>query len=58
MVRPLMRIFLLLLVALSFQGCSLWHRKPKPSTHIYSGDSPRIKNFDKPEAAGGELNTY
>ena len=32
--------------------------KPKSSAHIYAGDAPTIKFSDKPETAGGNINTY
>ena len=32
--------------------------KPKSSAHIYSGNAPTIKFSDKPESAGGHINTY
>ena len=32
--------------------------KPKSSAHIYAGDGPTIKFSDKPESAGGRINTY
>ena len=32
--------------------------KPKSSAHIYAGDAPTIKFSDKPESAGGNINTY
>lgn len=37
-------------------GCA--PRKPKSSARMYSGDAPSIKFSDKPESAGGHLNTY
>ena len=33
-------------------------RKPKSTAHMYSGDAPTIKYSDKPENAGGRVNTY
>lgn len=33
-------------------------RKSKSSARMYSGDAPTIKYSDKPESAGGHLNTY
>ncbi len=46
-----------LLMALS--GCSLFHRgAPKPSAHLYEGDSPALRFNDKPEVAGGAVNPY
>ena len=32
--------------------------KPKSSAHIYAGDAPTIKFSNKPESAGGNINTY
>ena len=32
--------------------------KPKSSAHIYEGNGPNIKFSDKPENAGGRINTY
>ena len=34
------------------------HRQSKSSAHMYSGDAPTIKYSDKPETAGGRMNTY
>ena len=57
-----MRAILLLcavLAVLPLSGC-LWGKKrqQKSQTHIYEGDAPGTRTFDKPEAAGGALNTY
>ena len=32
--------------------------KPKSSAHVYAGDGPTIKFSEKPESAGGRINTY
>lgn len=32
--------------------------KKKSSAHIYAGDGPSIKFSEKPESAGGSINTY
>jgi hypothetical protein len=32
--------------------------KPKSSAHVYEGDAPSIKFSNKPESAGGHINTY
>ena len=32
--------------------------KSKSSAHMYGGDAPTIKFSDKPESAGGNMNTY
>ena len=40
----------------AFGACA--RGKPKSSAHIYAGDAPSIKFSDKPENAGGHINTY
>ncbi len=52
---PLFCIALLL----TLPGCSLFHKKkPESSSHLYEGDAPTIRFNDKPENAGGAINTY
>ncbi len=49
----------LLLAALALSALGACARgKPKSSAHIYSGDAPTIKFSNKPESAGGHINTY
>jgi len=48
-----------LAVLLTLPGCSLFHKKkPESSSHLYEGDGPSIRFNDKPENAGGAINTY
>lgn len=50
---------LLCTLLLALSGCSLFHRgAPKPSAHLYEGDSPSLRFNDKPEVAGGAVNPY
>lgn len=49
-------LLLLLLATLLLPACA--HRPSKSSAHMYSGDAPTIKYSDKPETAGGHLQTY
>jgi len=50
------RLLLLAALALALPACA--SRQPKSSAHLYSGDAPTIKYSDKPESAGGHLQTY
>lgn len=51
--------FLLCSLVALLSGCSLFHRgAPKPSAHLYEGDSPTLRFTNKPEAAGGAVNPY
>ena len=59
-VRPMKKSRLPLLLAAAalclLPACA--SRKSKSSAHMYSGDAPTIKYSDKPESAGGRMNTY
>ena len=59
-VRPMKKSRLPLLLAAAalclLPACA--HRQSKSSAHMYSGDAPTIKYSDKPETAGGRMNTY
>jgi len=58
MPKFLLPLLLCALVA-TFSGCSLFHKgPPKPSAHIYEGDSPTLRFSNKPESAGGAVNPY
>ena len=58
-VRAMSRLLLptLLASALLFTLGACAHRK-KSSAHIYEGNGPSIHFSDKPENAGGHINTY
>lgn len=47
---------LLFLATVLLPACA--QRKPKSSAHLYSGDAPTIKYSNRPETAGGHLQTY
>lgn len=52
-----MRSTLLLIVAsLMMFGCS-GNGQKKPSAHVYAGEGPTVTYTNRPETAGGKLNT-
>ena len=55
-VRAMSRLLLTALLALTLAACA--RGKPKSTAHMYEGNAPTIKFSDKPENAGGRLNTY
>jgi hypothetical protein len=60
--RAMSKLFLpvfVLVMLVVLPGCSLFHKKkPESSAHMYEGDAPTIHFSDKPENAGGAINTY
>ena len=54
--RAMSRLLLAALLALTLAACA--RGKPKSTAHMYEGNAPTIKFSDKPENAGGHLNTY
>ncbi len=56
MSKPLVPLLLAVLALSALGACA--RSKPKSSAHIYSGDAPTIKFSNKPESAGGHINTY
>ena len=58
-VRGMQKLMLAFLTAATLAALGACARgKPKSSAHIYAGDAPTIKFSDKPESAGGNINTY
>ena len=55
MLRLLLPALLAIAVLSTLGACS--HGK-KSSAHIYEGNGPSIHFSDKPESAGGHINTY
>lgn len=55
-VRAMSRFLLAALLALTLAACA--RGQPKSSAHIYEGNAPTIHFSDKPENAGGRINTY
>lgn len=53
--RAMSRLLLALLLAFTLGACA---RGKKSTAHIYEGNAPSIKFSDKPENAGGRINTY
>jgi len=54
-----LRLFFLLVIVAALSGCSLFHKKtPKSSAHMVEGDASTLHFTDKPESAGGTVNTY
>ena len=49
-------VLLLLAATVLLPACA--QRKPKSSARMYSGDAPTIKYSNRPETAGGHLQTY
>lgn len=58
-VRAMQKILLACLALATLAALGACARgKPKSSARMYSGDAPTIKFSDKPESAGGNMNTY
>ena len=55
-VRAMSRLLLAVLLAFTLAACA--KGPPKSTAHIYAGDAPTIHFSDKPENAGGRINTY
>jgi len=56
MKNSLFRLLAAVAVLAAFGACA--RGKPKSSAHVYAGDAPTIRFSEKPETAGGRINTY